>query len=110
MSQSQQCRPASLAGFSAVVAGMLLLFAARKYTQPVFADIGGAGRWPAWLVLPLCSFCRCLATQQLLLSACRCPGAALAANQQDGHTSANKAVLMQLCLPLPHCARRQDDL
>ncbi|PRW44865.1 integral membrane [Chlorella sorokiniana] len=27
-------------GFSAVVAGMLLLFAVRKYTQPVFADIG----------------------------------------------------------------------
>ncbi|KAI7835518.1 hypothetical protein COHA_010592 [Chlorella ohadii] len=27
-------------GFSAVVAGMLLFFAARKYTQPVYADIG----------------------------------------------------------------------
>lgn len=30
------------AGFSAIVAGMLLFFAARKYTQPVYADIGGA--------------------------------------------------------------------
>lgn len=95
-----------------MVAGMLLLFAARKYTQPVFADIGGAPHRPGRLVLHTTVLCARLAPLAARSHA-SAPWAWLCAMVLTPQFVPQARALMLMlpsACPCPHCARRQDDL